>query len=73
MGKRLSEWEKENRIKVKAAKKAQRWGVFVWTPENRYPQSSAIDGKLYKSYASATKAADKRGDTVVREVHFPQE
>lgn len=35
------------------------FGVFAWTPENRYPRAKAV--KIYKSKKRAYSAANKMG------------
>lgn len=41
-----------------------RWGVFVWTAANRYPESAAV--RIFEQHAAAEKTAAATTDLVVR-------
>ena len=53
----MAEQRKREKARAVADKACKRYGVFVWTGENRYPIENVIGGKLYKSEKLASKSA----------------
>lgn len=75
-------WTRSCRERDKASAKAlrerERFGLFTWNGDNRYPVEAALDGKLYRSAKMAQKAADKineripAANLVVRTIYLPR-
>lgn len=59
MARKLSNWDKEQRVRDKERAKCVRFAVFEYEPKNIYRPESAVGGKFFKSEKLSQKMTDK--------------